>query len=166
MSGNPRISAGFGEVDFGDVAGTVNDMLQAAVSAYRHDRVAGEAGFRAAILADPTALAPHYCLYKILTYQGRLEEARAAAETGLALAASAAGLAPDWRRWQAADVPETFGGPIRFALYAMKALAFIHLKRGERAVAQALLAKLADLGRLETVGGTVIAELAAGLGSA
>lgn len=162
MTDVQSVSGGVADIDFGDVAGSVNDLLQTAVSLYRHDRVGGEAAFRAAAAADPQALAPHYCLYKILAYQGRLEEALAAANAALALAARQAGLDADWRLWRAEDLPDVFGGPVRFALYTMKALAFIHLKRGEPASACALLDKLRDLGRLETVGGGVIAELAAG----
>jgi hypothetical protein len=159
-AGNFDGSGGLAGIDFGDVAGTVSDMLQEGVSLYRQDRLAGEKVFRQAMLVDETALAPYFCLYKILTYQGRLDEALTIAQAGLALAAEQAGLEPDPAHWRAGSLSESFSGPVRFALFTLKAMAFIHLKRGDGAAAREILARLDALGCLEGVGGGVIAELA------
>jgi hypothetical protein len=53
-----------------------------------------------------------------------------------------------------------------FGLYTLEALAFIHLRRGEKAITQRCLDKISEVGTMETVGGAVIAALAAGLGRA
>ncbi len=54
-------------------------------------------------------------------------------------------------------------GPGHFALYTMKALAFIHLRRDESHESRRYLDKLADLGATERVGGSVIEALSAGV---
>jgi len=54
-------------------------------------------------------------------------------------------------------------GAARFALYTLKALAFIELKRGNEDVALRHLDRLAVLDPTGSVGWTVIAELAQGV---
>lgn len=54
-------------------------------------------------------------------------------------------------------------GPARFALYTLKALAFIHLRRNEPAEAEAILGALTRLDPQGFVGLSVIAELTEGL---
>ncbi len=146
-------------VDFGDVPEAVNDILQQAVELYRHDPVAAAICFRSALDFDPAALAIYFCLYKIQTYGGRLDEALAVAEAGLAEAARQAGLTADWPSWTRKSIAGAAPGPLHFGLYTLKALAFIRLKRGETWAAETCLAKLGQLGRLEEVGGSVIADL-------
>ena len=99
--------------------------------------------FRQALAAAPEQLAVYFCLYKIHTYQGSLDEARTIAEQGLREAARQAGWSTDWRGWRPQNPIQD--GPARFALYTLKALAFIHLRRNERGDADALLEKLAVL---------------------
>jgi hypothetical protein len=67
-------------IDFGDLPDDIDDLLQQGVAAYRHDRPQAERLFRQALAAAPTELPIYFCLYKIHTYQGRLDEAQAAAE--------------------------------------------------------------------------------------
>ncbi|MBZ0209292.1 MAG: hypothetical protein K8F92_06540 [Hyphomicrobium sp.] len=55
-------------------------------------------------------------------------------------------------------------GPGRFALYTLKALAFIHLRRDERAQAQLALVHLERLDPSGSIGWAVVAALADGLG--
>ncbi|MCZ7593831.1 MAG: hypothetical protein M5U16_02125 [Hyphomicrobium sp.] len=55
-------------------------------------------------------------------------------------------------------------GPGRFALYTLKALAFIHLRRDERAQAQLALVHLERLDPSGSIGWPVVAALADGLG--
>lgn len=147
-------------VGFCDVPSAVNDILQEGVFLYRHDRAAAGARFEAALAADPAALATYYCLYKIHTYNGRLDDALEAARAGLHEASRQAGLALDWSTWTREDVSSASAGPAHFALYTLKAMAFIHLKRQEIEDSRRCLDQLTRLGEIESVGGNVIAELA------
>lgn len=147
-------------IDFGETPPAVDEILQEGVSLYRQDRAAADARFREALALDPTALATYFCLYKIHTYQGRLDEALAIAEAGLAEAAQQVGWQADWRLWRRGELGDMTRRPARFALYTLKALSFIHLRRDEAWESRRILAKLEELGHLEDVGGGVIADLA------
>lgn len=151
-------------IDFGEVLPEVNEILQRGVSLYRHDPAGADLAFREALALRPDALPTYLCLYKIHTYQGNLDEALAIAQAGLAEAARQAGLDPDWTTWKPGQISADVNGPGHFGLYTLKALAFIHLRRDEGAKSQRCLEKIAELGAMETVGGTVIAALAAGVG--
>jgi hypothetical protein len=151
-------------INFGDVPPAINALLQKGVVAYRRDFEQADALFREALAADPEELATYYCLYKIHTYHGNLDEARAAALAGMQKAARQAGWPEDWREWlPQPDIPDGAG---RFALYTLKALAFIHLRRDEKDQADEILRSLRMLDPTGAVGWTVIAELAAGLARA
>ena len=93
-------------------------------------------------------------LYKIHTYAGDLDAARDVAEAGYREAARQANLSPDWRLWDPAEL--NLDGPARFALYTLKALAFIHLRRDERDASRALLDGLARLDPTDAVGASVV----------
>jgi tetratricopeptide (TPR) repeat protein len=148
-------------INFGDLPAPVNALLQRGVRAYRQDRQSADRLFREALAADPAQLPTYYCLYKIHTYQGNLDQALAAAEGGLREAAAQAGWPADWRAWRAeAKTPD---GPGRFALYTLKALAFIRLRQRDRAQADEILAALRRLDPAGAVGWPVIADLADGL---
>jgi hypothetical protein len=148
-------------IDFGGVPDAINALMQRGVAAYRTDRAAADLLFRQALAAAPEQLPVYFCLYKIHTYQGSLDEALCVAEMGLREAARQAGWSPDWRGWQ----PQTPlpVGPGRFALYTLKALAFIHLRRSEPDKAWAALDQLKRLDPSGAVGWTVVAALAEGL---
>lgn len=148
-------------INFGEVSDAVNALLQQGVIAYRRDRATADALFRKALAMSPGELPVYFCLYKIHTYQGNLGEAEAAAESGLREAAAQAGWDCDWRRWQPQDtLPD---GPGRFALYTLKALAFIHLRQDRREAAAEKLAALRALDPAGAVGWPVVAALAEGL---
>lgn len=147
-------------IDFGEVPPAVNDILQQGVSLYRQDRAAADDRFMAALAVDPTVLASYYCLYKTLTYRGRLDEALAIADAALAEASRQAGLPADWSQWTRDSVSVAAPGPAHFALYTLKAMAFMHLKRNAPEAGWHCLDKLAALGEIDAVGGNVIAELA------
>jgi hypothetical protein len=147
-------------IDFGPLPDHINDLLQQGVAAYYDDRPSADRLFRQALEQAPAALPIYFCLYKIHTYQGNLDTAREAALVGLKEAARQAGVAEDWHLWQPEDADWTEGEASRFALYTLKALAFIHLRRSEPAEAQSLLDKLGQLDPADRVGGSVVAALA------
>ena len=133
---------------------------QQGVAAYRHDHALADRLFCQALAAAPEQLPVYFCLYKIHTYDGNLDKARSAAEEGLRVAARQAGWGADWRDWPAQSViPD---GPGRFALYTLKALAFIHLRRDEQSRAIEILDALRVLDPAGVVGWPVVAALAEG----
>lgn len=148
-------------INFGDVPVAINALLQQGVAAYRHDHAKADALFRRALAEAPGELPVYFCLYKIHTYQGHLSEAEAAAQSGLREAARQAGWDEDWRAWQPRD--EASDGPGRFALYTLKALAFIHLRQNRVEEAERKLAALRQLDPAGVVGWRVIEALAEGL---
>lgn len=148
-------------INFGDLPKPINDLLQKGVAAYRRDFASADALFREALSEAPDELPTYFCLYKIHTYQGNLDEARAVAQAGLEEAARQAGWPGDWRRWTPQD--DIADGAGRFALYTLKALAFIHLRRNERQDAEDMLDALRGLDPTGAVGWPVVAELAAGV---
>ena len=152
-------------IDFGETSPEVNALLQQGVLLYRQDRTAAQEKFSAALALDPTALPTYFCLYKIHTYRGLLEEALPVAQVGLAEAARQAGLSEDWRNWTRENVAEAAPEPARFALYTLKALAFIHLRRDERDACRSCLNQLEALGVSESIGGGVIASFAEAIDS-
>lgn len=160
---HPRVVELFAETDainFGDIPDAINLLLQQGVGAYRRDRSRADHLFRRALAAAPTQLPIYFCLYKIHTYQGNLDQAQAAAESGLREAARQAGWSPDWRQWQPEKpLPDGAG---RFALYTLKALAFISLKQDNRHQADEILDRLQQLDPTGLVGWRVIAALAEG----
>ena len=146
------------QVNFGDLPEAVNGLLQQGVVAYRRDYARADAMFRQALAAAPHVLPTYYCLYKIHTYRGHLDEALAVARAGLQEAARQAGWSLDWRDWSAPIEPAE--GVARFALYTLKAMAFIHLRRNELEQATRILDGLARLDPRGTVGWPVVAALA------
>ena len=148
-------------INFGDLPEDIDTLLQQGVAAYRHDHAEADRLFRRALAAAPAQLPVYFCLYKIHTYQGHLDDAQAAAENGLQEAARQAGWDADWRRWQ--PEPAVPDGPGRFALYTLKALAFIQLRRDDRHQADQMLAALRRLDPAGAVGWPVVAALAEGV---
>jgi hypothetical protein len=148
-------------INFGELPPEIDALLQQGVVSYRRDPAEADRIFRQALDAAPSELAVYFCLYKIHTYRGHLDVAQEIAERGLREAARRAGWHLDWRRWRPlAELPEGAG---RFALYTLKALAFIHLRKDDRAQAHALLAALRRLDPAGAVGWPVVAALADGL---
>lgn len=147
-------------INFGDLPKPVDALLQQGVAAYRQDKSRADALFREALALAPHELPIYFCLYKIHTYQGHLEEAAAIAEAGLSEAARQCGWPDDWRAWrpQAGEIAD----PARFALYTLKALAFIRLRQSDAASTSAILAHLAGLDPAGVTGWPVVAALAEG----
>ena len=149
-------------INFGDLPEEINALLQQGVAAYRRDHARADQLFRQALARAPGELPVYFCLYKIHTYQGNLDEAQAIAELGLKEAATQANWSHDWRLWEPqAVLPDGAG---RFALYTLKALAFISLRQDRREDAAEILGRLKELDPTGAVGWPVVAALADGLG--
>lgn len=155
-----RTDTPFEGIDFGTVPEGVDELLQAGVLAYRSDRDAADTLFRQALDLDPAALPTYFCLYKIHTYSGRLDAARAMAEAGMDEAARQAGWPGDWRQWTPTETGAADAG--RFALYTLKAMAFIALRDDRAGDAAEMLDGLRVLDPQGVTGWPVVAELAAG----
>jgi len=147
-------------VTFGDLPPEVEALLQEGVVAQRRDRERADRLFREALALAPNALTIYYCLYKAQTRMGRLDEAAAIALEGMAEAARQAGWSEDPSQWPEAEASE---GPGRFAVFTLKALSFIELKRGNRERALANLDHLARLDPSGGVGWPVVLALAEGI---
>lgn len=148
-------------INFGDLPDEIDAMLQQGVAAYRNDPSRADELFRRALAAAPTLLPIYLCLYKIHAYQGNLDEAQGFAECAVREAAEQAGWDPDWRKWQ--PQPPPLEGAGRFALYTLKALAFIHLRKDDPRRARNLLDALKRLDPSGAVGWPVVAALADGI---
>jgi tetratricopeptide (TPR) repeat protein len=149
-------------INFGELPEEIDALLQQGVAAYRHDRPGADRLFRQALAAGPKELPIYFCLYKIHTYQGNLDEAQLAAENGLREAARQAEWPLDWRQWRPqAVLPDGAG---RFALYTLKALAFIYLRQNDPRQAREMLDALRQLDPAGAVGWPVVAALAEGVG--
>ena len=146
-------------IDFGELPAPIDALLKHGVAAYRSDRARADELFREALALGPQTLAAYYCLYKIHTYMGNLDTAAQVAQEGMNEAARQAGWSANPASW-----PRSLAhaGPARFALFTLKALSFIELKRGNREVALAHLARLALLDPSGGVGWPVILALAQG----
>jgi hypothetical protein len=148
-------------INFGELPEEIDTLLQQGVAAYRRDHARADHLFRQALAAAPAELPTYFCLYKIHTYQGNLTEAEAVAERGLQEAARQAGWPSDWRQWlPQTPIPD---GAARFALYTLKALAFINLRKDEQQNARHMLDALRQLDPAGSVGWPVVAALADGI---
>lgn len=156
-----KISAIEDRVHFAsDIKPEVNACLQQAV-AYAHDFERARGLLHQAKDMDPDQLEVYTALYKFYFYRGYLDEAEMVTVESLARAAQQGGfshefeqLTPSCSDWSAQ------GGPARAFLYSLKALAFIRLRKGDRASALAVLDKLTNLDPDDQVGGSVIVALA------
>jgi tetratricopeptide (TPR) repeat protein len=143
-------------INFGDLPEAVDELLQRGVAAHRSDRDEADALFREALALAPQELPTYYCLYKINTYRGSLDAAAEYAQLGLREAARQAGWSEDPADWPR---NEHGAGPARFAMFTLKALAFIELKRDNRDIAAQHLAQLKLLDPFGHVGWTVISDM-------
>jgi hypothetical protein len=146
-----------------EVPPEVGGLLEEAMGVY-HDTARAEALLLKARNEAPEALAVYFSLYKFYFYKGRLADAEATVRAALATAARQAGfpdvhetLTPDTTDWTRHDSPQ------HFYLFSLKALAFIRLRQGDVRGCEGILDKLKELDSADTVGGTVIGALAAGL---
>lgn len=118
-----------------------------------------EAALWTAVTTAPDQLPVYYLLYKMHAGRGELDLALQAARKGLMAAAQAAQLSLDWQAVAPGATDFSVPGAARFWLFTLKALAFIHLRRGERDVAAALVARLRLLDPHDHLGASVIEAL-------
>lgn len=140
----------------------IHEALRRAANCYA-DTGRAEFLMWTALKADSQCLGSYFSLYKFYFYKRMLPQAEEVALRGLAAAAEKGGFDPDWEKldaqtldWQRVDAPQ------HFYLFTLKALAFICLRLGRPAESHALLAKLAELDPRDSVGASVIRDLAAG----
>jgi hypothetical protein len=139
----------------------VADWLAQGVASYPNTERAEFLLCTAQALA-PECLPVYFALYKFYFYKRMLPQAEEVALHALEIAARQGGFSPDWARldvhstdWRRVDAPQ------HFYLFTLKALAFIRLRLGRSEDSHALLAKLQELDPLDTVGASVIRDLAA-----
>jgi hypothetical protein len=149
-----------GEESTGLFGGEVSPAIEGLVAQAREaPREEAAAILWTAALSAPDSLPIHYLLYKLHAGLGELEPALKAATQGLKAAAKAAGLAADWTQVQTGDADFGSPGPARFWLFTLKALAFIHLRRGEPELSRQLLAHIQQLDPSDAVGASVVRSL-------
>lgn len=144
----------------GEASPVVAQLLQDAAAVYQQTNRA-EAILWSAQAIDPACLPVYFALYKFYFYKFRLEDAEKVALTGLSTAAGQGGFPSDWWRLSRTDAnwDAAVGAP-HFYLFTLKALAFIRLRLGKRAESLALLDKLKELDPKDSVGASVIRDLA------
>jgi tetratricopeptide (TPR) repeat protein len=147
-------------VTFADMPPEIEEIMRQGVVLQRRDREQADRLFRQALALAPSALSIYYCLYKVQTRLGRLDAAFEIAREGMEEAARQAGWAPDPREWPESEASQ---GPGRFAVFTLKALSFIELKRGNREKALENLGQLARLDPSGGVGWPVVLALAEGI---
>ena len=141
----------------GAVPPAVHELLHRAASAGADERTAL---LWTAQALEPTCLATYYVIYKHHAGRREFDLAERAAWRALQEAASQAGLPQDWRAVApplAAQIRQ--GGPGRFWLFTLKALAFIHLRSERPGAARELLRHLDRCDPEAGLGSEVIASL-------
>lgn len=138
----------------------IDAMLRLAAENYGDTKTA-ELLLWTALKADPECLGSHFSLYKFYFYKRMLADAEEAALLALETAARQGGFEADWTLldantvdWRRVDAPQ------HFYLFTLKALAFMRLRLGRPVESQAILAKLLELDPDDSVGASVIRDLA------
>jgi len=115
-----------------------------------------------ALKADQECLGSYFSLYKFYFYKRMLPDAEEVALLALETAACQGGFNPDWTQleaqtcdWRRVDAPQ------HFYLFTLKALAFMRLRLGRAEESHQILAKLQELDPQDSVGASVIRDLAA-----
>ncbi|WP_042337758.1 tetratricopeptide repeat protein [Paraburkholderia ferrariae] len=102
----------------------------------------------------PAHPAPLIALYRFHFYGHRLADARAVGEDALSIARSVLGA--DFGREPPSRDAVRYDAAVRFYLFTLKGLAYLHMRLGELARARALLAELRSLDPEDQVGGAVL----------
>ena len=144
----------------GEASPVITQLLQDAAAVYQQTNRA-EAILWSAQAIDPACLPVYFALYKFYFYKFRLEDAEKAALMGMKTAAGQGGFPADWWRLSVSDANwDAAADAQHFYLFTLKALAFIRLRLGKREESLALLDKLKELDPKDSVGASVIRDLA------
>ena len=125
------------KLDFGHLPTAVDNLLQQGVAAHFTDPALAESHFLAALVLAPDALPAHRCLVKHYNRCRQFDKALAAARAWVDAAARQAGLPDNWLLWQSAPGS---------ALASLKGLAFIYLRNGQPAKADAAIKRVLAMG--------------------
>lgn len=136
---------------FGDIPSEINALLQQGIAAHVSDPKLAENLFREAIARQPDVLCSYRCLVKHYNRQRQFDNAITTVRAWLAEAVRQAGSPADWNEWQDASTS---------MLGALKAFAFVELRRGREEEAQAAIARLQQLDPEDGTGVSVLAALA------
>jgi hypothetical protein len=138
----------------------IDALLRQAAKAYA-DTERAEFLLWTALKHDEECLGSYFSLYKFYFYKRMLVEAEEVALLGLEKAAHQGGFDPDWTQLHAASVDwQRVDAPQHFYLFTLKALAFIRLRLARPTECAELLAKLLELDPKDSVGASVIRDVA------
>lgn len=149
----------------GDVPETAAEMLQRGMALYPGDPPQADFLLAFAVTQAPLDLSVYRTLYKFYNRQRRFDLAWDYATRSLEEAARQCHLPRDWRQWTNAALRAADPNPASHTLLALKALAFIGLRRGDEGAAQAMLRELTRLDPEDGTGASVVAALADGMGT-
>ncbi|GAB2181505.1 hypothetical protein DLREEDagrD3_17280 [Denitratisoma sp. agr-D3] len=146
-------------VYFGPLPEVVNAKLQQGIALYQDEPATAERLFREALAISATALPAWFCLIKLHNRYRQFDAAHEAALGALAEASRQCNLSADWQQWHPEHFTRRNESPWSHTLRALKALAFIELRRGGRALSIALVDKLRELDPEDGVGYSVVDSL-------
>lgn len=142
----------------------VKRELDAASAAYHQDEVA-EAHLQRAFALAPEHPVVHIGLYRFYFYKNRLHEALGVAQRCLVKAARDNSLPEDWRAVTSGHTDFTDYDVLpRFYLFTLKACAYLHMRLGDLAAGEAMVAKLTELDAADRLGGSVLRGVLARVG--
>ena len=144
----------------GDAPEGIAELLHEAMGSYSNTSDA-ESKLLEAKQRAPGSLAVYFSLYKFYFYKKRLVDAERMAREALTKSAFQGGFSPDWEKL-APDSADWSGEAAHFYLFSLKALAFMRLRQGDRMECERILEKLGVLDRMDSVGASVIREIAQG----
>jgi hypothetical protein len=144
----------------GEVPEDIAALLEDGMSRYA-ETDAAEAKLLEAKKKAPWSLAVHFSLYKFYFYKKRLPDAEAIAREALIEAAAQGGFDPEWEKL-APSSANWKDAAAHFYLFSLKALAFMRLRQGDEAGCSSMLSKIDELDKEDSVGASVIREIAAG----
>jgi tetratricopeptide (TPR) repeat protein len=138
----------------------IDGLLRRAAEAY-DDYERAEFLLWTALKIDESCLGSYFSLYKFYFYKRKLAEAENVALLGLKEAARQGGFTQDWTHLNADSVDwARVDAPQHFYLFTLKALAFMRLRLGRPEECAELLAKLQELDPKDSVGASVIRDVA------
>ena len=139
------------DIFFGDIPPEINALLQQGIAVHVSAPQLAESHFREALARRPDILCSYRCLVKHYNRRRQFDNAITTVRAWLAEAVRQAGSPADWREWQDASSA---------MLGALKAFAFVELRRGREEEAQAAIARLQQLDPEDGTGVSVLAALA------